>query len=198
MRAWDKSQPPVTVSGIYNDHAKLVDDMVILDDPDVAGIYYSLNPCTEEFYAEYAHTESFGMGMAAKAEHIQHRSCLLIDIDTIKRVTREIHKLPRLPPKPLAEDQEQRKRQVQALRARYGYVATGEERNASKEVMLQVRDRLREFGIDPATATSGNGWYCLVKLPDIPNDAESKQLVTRMQFFLKQNFGCPQGDPIKT
>jgi len=71
-----------------------------------------------------------------------------------------------------------------------GISASDEEREASKVVGRAVRDYLLEKGFESsslATMTSGNGSYVLVRC-DLPNDEESRELVTRFLKALASQF----------
>jgi|GEM_PF-2822196 len=70
----------------------------------------------------------------------------------------------------------------------HGDVATAEEKAASREVAERVRAFLAERGIASAFATSGNGWYPIVKLPNLPVNAESQTLIKRILFYLAFEF----------
>ena len=179
----------ITFSGLYRDKNRLAKIIADMDGDDVTGIYYCLNPVREEAYNNYPH-ETLERGHGAKKTDIQCYRYLFLDIDTVKQVDREIAKVPALPTRPTEEEKAAREIVVKGLRKIYGDVATREERLASRAVRDQVYEYLESKGVICGGASSGNGWYLIGRLPDLPVTNDTTWLLQRVMFAVKSRFSC--------
>ncbi len=70
--------------------------------------------------------------------------------------------------------------------------ATDAEKEAARQRMEECYEWLRERGFpDPVFADSGNGWHLLYRI-DLPNDAESKELIRSVLHALSKRFSDDQ------
>ena len=161
-----------TISGYFNDPVAFAKAAHALDLAGAAGVYFTINPVSEAFFARAPNTLVAGE-KTTKDEHIKCIRWLPVDLDPLTRVNGKWIK-------------------------RSGFSSDEKELERALNVAKKTATRLEDgkdlrFG-KGLRAVSGNGYHLCYRLDDLPNEPETERLIRDALHALKAEIGTPSVD----